>query len=235
MSKLRKRSNFTIMPNELIRDSSMSWKAKGIYSYLASQDDGWDFYVDEIETRSTDGVTAVRTGLRELEDAGYIERHRINGEGGKFHYDYEIYETATAKKGQPHAENPHTVSTATAKPHTNNTNSTRKTKKEDINIKQKACTERMDLFYKSLQSYIGEYSKETIRAFYDYWTEGNKSKTKMKWELQQTWDLPRRLSRWKGSNGSQIKKTPKRVNQFAGVQRVGMPAPAGQDNGEWMR
>jgi hypothetical protein len=37
---------------------------------------------------------------------------------------------------------------------------------------------------------------KTIDAFIDYWTEPNKSKTKMKFELQNTWDTSRRLSRW---------------------------------------
>ena len=32
--------------------------------------------------------------------------------------------------------------------------------------------------------------------FIDYWTEMNKSKTKMKFEMQETFDISRRLKRW---------------------------------------
>lgn len=35
-----------------------------------------------------------------------------------------------------------------------------------------------------------------IRKFFEYWTEQNKSGTKMKYELQETWDLARRLGTW---------------------------------------
>ncbi len=37
---------------------------------------------------------------------------------------------------------------------------------------------------------------DIINAFTDYWTEPNKSNTKMKFELQQTFDISRRLKRW---------------------------------------
>ena len=51
-------------------------------------------------------------------------------------------------------------------------------------------------FYESLVPYVDVYGKELIRAFYDYWTEPNKSKTKMRFELEKTWDVKRRLNTW---------------------------------------
>jgi len=38
--------------------------------------------------------------------------------------------------------------------------------------------------------------------FIDYWTEKNKSQTKMKYEMERTWDSKRRLSRWANNNFS---------------------------------
>ena len=38
--------------------------------------------------------------------------------------------------------------------------------------------------------------KETRAEFCDYWTEKNKSKTKMRFELEKTWDTYKRLFRW---------------------------------------
>lgn len=35
-----------------------------------------------------------------------------------------------------------------------------------------------------------------IRAFFDYWSELNKSGTKMRYELEKTWELPKRLVTW---------------------------------------
>lgn len=49
---------------------------------------------------------------------------------------------------------------------------------------------------------------EEIRGFASYWTEPNKSKTKLRWELEKTWDLGRRLARWM-SNKSFGSKQPR--------------------------
>jgi len=37
---------------------------------------------------------------------------------------------------------------------------------------------------------------ETYSEFVSYWTEPNKSKTKMRFELEKTWDTTRRLQTW---------------------------------------
>ena len=41
-----------------------------------------------------------------------------------------------------------------------------------------------------------DYDKNILDSFTDYWTEKNKSGTKMKFELQQTWETKRRLKTW---------------------------------------
>lgn len=55
---------------------------------------------------------------------------------------------------------------------------------------------RKENFYNSLVPFVGKYGRETIRAFFDYWSEYNKSRTKMRWELQKTWETARRLATW---------------------------------------
>ena len=40
------------------------------------------------------------------------------------------------------------------------------------------------------------YSVEMLEAFVEYWTEPNKSKTKLRYELQKTFDIARRLKTW---------------------------------------
>lgn len=40
------------------------------------------------------------------------------------------------------------------------------------------------------------YSVEMLEAFIDYWTEPNKSNTKLRYELQKTFDIARRLKTW---------------------------------------
>ncbi len=76
MARLIKRTNnaYTNVSNKVVRDASLSWKARGIFIYLWSQSDNWNFYVSEIERHSVDGRESLQNGLKELENAGYLVR-----------------------------------------------------------------------------------------------------------------------------------------------------------------
>lgn len=77
-----------------------------------------------------------------------------------------------------------------------------KNKKESTKKKIDAATaaarlnERKEDFYNSLIPYVTQYGKDMVRAFFDYWSEPNKSNSKMRFELERTWDLSRRLGTW---------------------------------------
>jgi hypothetical protein len=45
-----------------------------------------------------------------------------------------------------------------------------------------------------------DYDYNMLIDFYEYWSEKNKSNTKMRFELQATWNLDLRLSRWSKNN-----------------------------------
>ena len=51
-------------------------------------------------------------------------------------------------------------------------------------------------FYNSLIPFLHQYPKEMIRAFFDYWSELNKSRTKMRFEGEKTWETNKRLMTW---------------------------------------
>lgn len=70
---------------------------------------------------------------------------------------------------------------------------------------------RAGVFYKSLVPFVETYGREMIRQFYDYWTEPNKSRTKMRYELERTWDTKRRLNTW----ASRENINPRRTNYDA--------------------
>lgn len=55
-------------------------------------------------------------------------------------------------------------------------------------------------FRDGLVPFVSKYGEEMIRAFCDYWTERNKSGTKMRFEMEKTWDTARRLVRWDMNN-----------------------------------
>ena len=56
--------------------------------------------------------------------------------------------------------------------------------------------ERRQSFVDSLTPFIPTYGMEMIKAFADYWTEPNRSCSRMRFELQRTWSLPLRLATW---------------------------------------
>ena len=64
---------------------------------------------------------------------------------------------------------------------------------------------RLEKFSKSLDDYIDNYEVEVLEDFMEYWTEPNKSGTKMRFELEKTWSLSRRLKTW-NRNGFGKKK-----------------------------
>jgi len=74
---------FTQIPNALLNDSVLSFKAKGIFSYLLSKPDGWQFFTADIEKHGKEGRDAILSGLHELEEHGYLKREQLN-ENGRF-------------------------------------------------------------------------------------------------------------------------------------------------------
>lgn len=80
----RDRGNYTNTSNKVIRDERLTWKARGIFNYLWSQADNWQFYVAEIANHAKDGVKSTRSGLDELEKYGYLKRINRHDKSGSF-------------------------------------------------------------------------------------------------------------------------------------------------------
>lgn len=78
------RGNYTNTSNKVIRDERLTWKARGIFNYLWSQADNWQFYVAEIANHAKDGVKSTRSGLDELEKYGYLKRINRHDKSGSF-------------------------------------------------------------------------------------------------------------------------------------------------------
>lgn len=70
-------------------------------------------------------------------------------------------------------------------------------KKESEKVAAEAATSaRKEKFYSSLVPFVDKYGKDMIREFFDYWSEMNRSKSKMRFEQQSTWELALRLKTW---------------------------------------
>ena len=88
--------NFVTVHKSFIHDDNLTWKAKGILLYLLSRPDDWQVYETELNKHSSDGRDSLRTGIKELEQAGYIHRTRKRNEKGQLkEYEYQVFEQPT--------------------------------------------------------------------------------------------------------------------------------------------
>ena len=68
-------------------------------------------------------------------------------------------------------------------------NKAKQTKTKTIEVRKKE-------FIESMKPYLDKYGKEMLNDFFRYWAEPNQANTKMRWEMEKTWNLTMRLSRW---------------------------------------
>lgn len=61
---------------------------------------------------------------------------------------------------------------------------------------------RRKVFYETLRPFLSKYPPDMLRKFYDYWSEMNKSGTKMRYELERTWEVSKRLATWASRDNS---------------------------------
>jgi len=113
-SKLYVQGRYGTIPVSILNNPDLSAKAKGLWAYLQSKPDGWRFAIDRIAKDFKDGKDSIRSGLQELEEAGYLRRKPCQDEQGRFAgYDYILAENPSTENpttGKPSTENPDTIS-----------------------------------------------------------------------------------------------------------------------------
>lgn len=86
--------------------------------------------------------------------------------------------------------------------------STKKETEQDID-------ERLDKFkHEVWDKFRMKHSVSTIKEFYEYWSELNKSKTKMRWEGEKFFDLDKRMATWLRVSKKVMKPTQNIGNGF---------------------
>lgn len=121
-TRQKKDRDYTVVDNTYIRDNRLSWKAKGLFTYLLSLPEDWKIYLSELQTHAEDGRDSLMSAIASLEAQGYLSRVLVNPDNKFSGYNYEIIEQpsvqpATGKplrktrSGKPAAENPQLLST----------------------------------------------------------------------------------------------------------------------------
>lgn len=96
--RVEKNKNYTTISNHHLQDRNLSLKAKGLLTLILSLPHDWDMTLKGLVSLSGDGVDSVRSGIQELEKAGYLRRSRSrNNLGQLLCTEYTIYEHAVTE------------------------------------------------------------------------------------------------------------------------------------------
>ena len=90
--KIEKNQNYTVMSNHHLRDRNLSYKAKGLLSFMLSLPDDWDYSLAGLCSISKESRDGIRSILKELQEHHYVEIEKFRGDKGYSEYNYLIYE-----------------------------------------------------------------------------------------------------------------------------------------------
>lgn len=138
---------------------------------------------ESLHNKTDLSIRTLRTCLSRLEQTGEIERQATNKYSIITICNYDSYQCGDFENDKQETDERQTVASPPQPKKT----------KADI---EAATKKRMSEFYNSLIPFVKTYGKEMVRAFYDYWSETNKSGSRMRFEQEKTWVLERRLDYW---------------------------------------
>ena len=172
---------FTTVDNTVLNDTSLSWKAKGLFVYLWSQADEWEFYETEVVKHSTDGIRSMRAGLHELEEKGYLSRkrervgNRLRGSIWLLSETPQKLQNVTLQNDS--LQNVNLQNNTLTNTNNNNTNNNN----NNITTTTTGPTEIGSIyeFWESNVGSLSPYLYEEIQAIYDDWKEVSKQPKEM--------------------------------------------------------
>ena len=190
MKHLLSSTAFLIVNKELAKQVGL--KAAVLLADLISKEeyfiskgmtDGWFFNTAKnIESDTSLTSHQQRKAIKNLKDLGIIET-KVIGIPAKQHF--KIIENKLLSYFNTSFEE--SVKQVVKKTQTINKN-------KEIRIINNTISNRRNDFVSDVLSF--DYDESILNGFIDYWTEPNKSNTKMKYELNKTWKTELRLKTW---------------------------------------
>lgn len=197
MAKLKIASRYATVPNELLNDWCISLKSKGMYAFIQSKPENWDFSAEKISRLLKEGLPSVKSALKELEENGYLARRRYQNSKGFWDVEYILYENPRVENpmaenliaGNPTEENPSIGKPSNInKQYFNNkesiSNPIKQAKFEDF-FGNKEISKRDELFAKWFQ-----HKKEKRQAY----TPSGKTQLFKNWENRTDEDLEKAVN-----------------------------------------
>ncbi|HAR6416291.1 TPA: replication protein [Staphylococcus pseudintermedius] len=238
--------NFVTVHKDFIHNSNISWKAKGILLYLLSRPDDWQIYETELEQHSTDGLSGLKSGIKELEEIGYIQRNRKRDESGRLNgYEYLVYEQPHhirfSNVGKTVNGKTNNGKTVNGKSHTTNNNSTNNdsTNNDLTNNNSNILSGDTTMHQPHYKSIIDYLNQKTAKNF-KHTTNKTQKVIKARWNEGFEEDdfrkvIDNKVSEWKGTDMEKYLR-PETLfgTKFEGYLNQGLQ-PSGMDQLERMK
>lgn len=157
-----------------------------------------DYSLDLKEPHLVGFPKALFSLIRPILDAN-IQRWRNGNKGGAPKGNSNNNRKKKSTESQPKVNHDTTESQANKDKDVNKDKNIDKesTKKDSPKV---SLTDRIQKFKDELTPFVEKYGKDMVFAFFDYWSEANQSKTRMRFEMQKTWDIAKRLRTWERRN-----------------------------------
>ena len=98
--------NYVKIPNDLVDDRTISWKAKGLFCHMASKPNHWNFTVASLASQFPDGKAAIFAALKELKERGWITYLKHSNGQGKYKLETSIEpESDNQYEAMPESDN----------------------------------------------------------------------------------------------------------------------------------
>lgn len=224
MPKIRKQyqKGFTTLDNTPLNYESLSWKAKGLFAYLWSKPDDWDYRVTEVARHATDGIGSTSTGVNELEQAGYLKRKQKNKNGVFGDSVWTLSEQPIFKNTL--TENPRSDNPITDKPYTEN-RPLLNTDELNTDLTNKRDTNKNSASQSNAQP-LSQLEEE----FEEVWSKyPNKKGKKQAFNHYKAW----RKSSTKHTNEYLLKKLDEYIRYVEQRRRTGFPSLSFMNGSTW--
>lgn len=174
--------NFTMIPNWLINNQNVSLKAKGLFIFLASKPNNFNFSAEGLSKLNKEGITSIKSCLKELENIGLLTRKKIKDNNNRF-IGIEYILTDNPPNGKSDGGKPTDGKSTVGKPtNINNKDLPKKDlNKKEINNKNIFVAPTLE----EVKSYFKEnsYKEETAITAFNYyasndWKDKNNNQVK---------------------------------------------------------
>jgi len=103
--------SFGIAPNLLLNNQDISLSAKGMYTFMNSKPENWEFSINGLVSQLKEGKDKIKSTLKELEKYGYLIRKKYNTKEGKWAWEYQLMLADSPSTDLPATVSPSTVNT----------------------------------------------------------------------------------------------------------------------------